>query len=209
MLNFAIDILKPTRRHALMHALRNAAAGIPSQPSSEMCLASWNTSSAGGTVEISVSVKLDDGNYYIVISDRSGNHYTVTAKVSSTGLECNIKESTDKYIRLTCNRRDDQILRYEIYLNGTLVTSTYAPEQTFDKAGLYTIYVQDIYGNEFSQEYIFNRNYPTVTWKYLGSDGKYHEYDPNGTSANGFVLTWVSDNQYKISTAVKTRFSFS
>ena len=154
-------------------------------------------------------IKLDDGNYYIVISDRSGNHYTVTAKVSSTGLECNIKESTDKYIRLTCNRRDDQILRYEIYLNGTLVTSTYAPEQTFDKAGLYTIYVQDIYGNEFSQEYIFNRNYPTVTWKYLGSDGKYHEYDPNGTSANGFVLTWVSDNQYKISTAVKTRFSFS
>ena len=154
-------------------------------------------------------IKLDDGNYYIVVSDRSGNHYTITAKVSSTLLECTFKEYTDKYIKLACNRRNDQILRYEVYLNGELLTSTYEAEQTFDKAGLYTIYIQDIYGNEYTKEHLFNRNYPTVTWKYLGSDGKYHAYDPEGTSTNGFVLTWVSDNQYKISTAVKTRFSFS
>ena len=154
-------------------------------------------------------IKLEDGNYYIVVSDRSGNHYTITAKVSSTDLECTIKEYTDKFIRLTCNRKNDQILRYEVYLNGELVTSTYVAEQTFEKAGLYTVYIQDIYGNEYTEEYLFNRNYPTVTWKYLGSDGKYHAYDPKDTNANGFVLTWVSDNQYKISTAVKTRFSFS
>ena len=134
-------------------------------------------------------VKLEDGNYYIVVSDRSGNHYTVTAKVSSSDLECNVKESTDKFIKLTCNRRSDQIIRYEIYLNGELVTSTYAAEQTFDKAGQYTIYIQDIYGNVFSEEYIFNRNYPTVTWKYLGEDGRYHVYDPESSDTNGFILT--------------------
>ena len=154
-------------------------------------------------------IKLDDGNYYIVVSDRSGNHYRITAKVSSTLLECTFKEYTDKYIKLACNRRNDQILRYEVYLNGELLTSTYEAEQTFDKAGLYTIYIQDIYGNEYTKEHLFNRNYPTVTWKYLGSDGKYHAYDSENTSTSGFVLTWVSDNQYKISTAVKTRFSFS
>ena len=154
-------------------------------------------------------IKLDDGNYYIVVADRSGNHYTVTAKVSSTGLECTLKEYTDKFIKLTCNRRNDQILRYEVYLNGELVTSTYATEQTFEKAGLYTVYIKDIYGNEYSEEHLFNRNYPTVTWKYRGTDGKYHAYDPNDKNANGFVLTWVSDNQYKISTAVETRFTFS
>lgn len=154
-------------------------------------------------------IKMDDGNYYIVVSDRSGNHYTVTAKVSSTVLECKIKETTDKFIKLTCNRKSDQILRYEVYLNGELVTSTYAAEQTFDKAGLYTIYIQDIYGNVFSEERLFNRNYPTVTWKYLGADGKYYVYDPNDSNTNGFIMTWVNDNQYKISTAVKTRFSFN
>jgi len=154
-------------------------------------------------------VKLADGNYYIVVSDRSGNHYTVTAKVSSTSLECNIKESADKYIKLTCNRRSDQVYRYEVYLNGVLLTSTYAEEQVFTKAGNYRIYVRDVYGNEFSKEYLFERNYPTVTWKYYGADGKYHTYDPKDTSTQGFVLTWISDNQYKLSTAVQTKFSFS
>ena len=154
-------------------------------------------------------VSLEDGNYYIVVSDRSGNHYTVNAKISSSNLECVIKEYPDKFIKLTCNRRDDQISRYEVYLNGELVTSTYAAEQTFEKAGLYTIYVQDIYGNEFSQEIIFKRNYPTVNWKYLGSDGKFHAYDSESVSTDGFVMTWLSDNNYKISTSVKTRFSFS
>ena len=164
----------------------------------------------------SAPIKLEDGNYYIVVSDRSGNHYTVTAKVSSTLLECNITESTDKHIKVTCNRRSDQILRYEVYLNGELVTSTYAEEQTFTKAGLYTIYIQDIYGNDYTyinkngeEGYLFVRNYPEVTWKYRGADGKYHTASVNDTNANGFILTWVSDNQYKISTAVQTRFAFS
>lgn len=157
----------------------------------------------------SESVKLEDGNYYIVVSDRSGNHYTITAKVSGTPLECQIKETEDKFIRLTCNRRGDQILRYEVYLNGELITSTYAAEATFDRAGLYTINIQDIYGNIFAQEYQFERNYPTVNWKYLGDDGKYHTYDPDATDTEGFVMSRVSENKYKISTAVKTRFSFS
>ena len=97
----------------------------------------------------------------------------------------------------------------EIYFNGELITSTYSEEQTFEKAGLYNIYILDIYGNEYIEEYLFERNYPKVTWRYLGSDGKYHTYDPESEELGGFVLTWVSDNQYKISTAVKTRFSFS
>lgn len=154
-------------------------------------------------------IQLEDGNYYIVVSDRSGNCYTITAKVSSSDLECSIKESVDKHIKLICNRREDQILRYEVYLNGELITSTYSEEQTFAGAGSYMIYVQDIYGNVFSEEYVFVRNYPTVTWKYYGADGKYHTYDPKDANTNGFVLTQVSDHQYKISTSVKTRFSFN
>ena len=160
--------------------------------------------------ELDISpIKLEDGNYYIIVSDRSGNHYTVTAKVSSTDLECKISESTDKFIRLTCNRRGDQIVTYEVYLNGDLVTSTYVEEQTFDKSGLYTINIQDIYGNVFYEEYVFTRSYPKVTWKYLAEDGKYHTYDPNADTVNGFIMVETADNQYKISTSAKIRFSFS
>ena len=154
-------------------------------------------------------LRLEDGNYYLVISDRSGNHYTITAKISSSDLQCEIKEYPDKFIKLICNRRADQIVRYEVYLNGELFTSEYVTEKTLEKAGLYTIYVQDIYGNEFSEEYVFTRNYPTVNWKYLASDGMFRAYDSESASTDGFVMTWLSDNNYKISTSVKTRFSFS
>ena len=154
-------------------------------------------------------VKLLDGNYYIVVADRSGNHYTVNAKISSTPLECDITEYEDKFIKLSCNRRADQIVTYEVYLNGELLTGEYAAENTFDKAGLYSIYIQDIYGNEFVKELEFSRNYPSVNWKYLGSDGRYYAYDNSTPTTSGFVMTWVEDNQYKISTSVKTRFSFS
>ena len=154
-------------------------------------------------------LRLEDGNYYLVISDRSGNHYTITAKISSTNLECVVTEYPDKFIKLTCNRRADQILRYEVYLNGELFTSEYASENPFEDAGIYTIYIQDIYGNEFSEEYVFTRNYPTVNWKYLASDGMFRAYDSESASTDGFVMTWLSDNNYKISTSVKTRFSFS
>ena len=154
-------------------------------------------------------VKLEDGNYYVVVSDRSGNHYTLTVKVSSTSFETKITKSDNRYIKITCNRRSDQILRYEVYLDGELLTSTYAEERTFTDAGLYKIYIQDIYGNEYIKEERFERNYPTVTWKYCGSDQKFHVYDENDTSATGFTSVKISDNQYKISTAVQTRFSFS
>ena len=153
-------------------------------------------------------IKLGDGNYYVAVSDRSGNHYTITAKISSSDLVCQVKETTNKYIKLTCNRRNDQILIYEVYLNGELVTSSYSTEQTFDKTGFYTIYIQDIYGNEFREERSFSRIYPTVTWMYFGADGKQHVYDSDSTDTNGFFMTQVSDNQYKISTSVKTKFSF-
>ena len=155
-------------------------------------------------------VKISDGNYYVVVADRSGNHYTIAVKISASSLECKITETKNKYVKLTCNRKNDEILRYEVYLDGALVTSTYVSEQTFDKAGVYTIYIQDIYGNVFSEdEYTFTRNYPEVTWKYVGSDGKTYTYDPKKPGADGFAMVHVSDNQYKISTAVSTKFCFS
>ena len=158
----------------------------------------------------SSNVKLNDGNYYIVVSDRSGNHYTVTAKVSSSGLVCSFTPYSNRFIRLTCNRRADQILRYEVYLDGELITSTYSADQTFDKAGNYTVYIQDIYGNVKTYNELFTRTYPTVTWKYHTSEGKYREYVEGNTEVGaGFSMYDVSANSHKITASVKVRFTFS
>jgi len=160
------------------------------------------------------SVKIDDGKYYIVIADRSGNRYTLTADINVSALECEVKESTNSYIKLTCNRSASQIMVYEVYRNGELVTSTYANENTFRESGNYSIYVRDIYGNEYLDEVEFVRNYPKLTWKYYGTDDKYHTYvspEEGGVSLeesalNGFVETRLSEGNYKISAAVKIRF---
>lgn len=151
---------------------------------------------------------LSNGVYTVIVADRSGNRYRVDVSVSDTPLECKITEVENKYIRLTCNRKDSNIKRYEIYRNGKLETSSYSAEATFRESGLYRIYVEDIYGNIYEEEYQFNRDYPTVTWKYLGADGKYHEYNANDKSIVGFNMTQYSENEYQISSSTKQRFSF-
>ena len=159
--------------------------------------------------ELSVSpARISDGNYYIVVADRSGNHFTITAKVNSAPLACDIKESTDRFIKLTCNRRKDQIVRYEVYLDGELLTSTYAEERTFHDTGRYTIHIQDIYGNDFNKTYDFSRSYPEITWKYLAEDGWYYNYDPERTIESGFSMSDIINGNCKISTSVSSRFTF-
>ena len=85
-----------------------------------------------------------------MVADRSGNHYTITARVYSVALSCKVTKTEDKSIKLECNRSENQILRYEVYLNGELLTSTYETSATFTKAGRYKFYVQDIYNNVFT-----------------------------------------------------------
>ena len=154
-------------------------------------------------------VSLKNGNYQVVVADRSGNHYTVSVKVNDVLLKCEIKEYADSSIKLTCNRSQNEISRYEVYLNGELVTATYAQEKTFKDAGHYTIYIQDIYGGVYTEQYDFERSAPTVSWRYLGEDGKYHNYDPNSTGADGFAMSMVSNNRYSISTSAEIRFYYS
>ena len=44
-------------------------------------------------------MKLADGKYYIVVSDRSGNSYTIIADVNVSALECDVKESENNYVK--------------------------------------------------------------------------------------------------------------
>ena len=48
-------------------------------------------------------IKMADGNYYIVVSDRSGNHYTLTAKVDKARLDPTPGTLTDGQVPKTVN----------------------------------------------------------------------------------------------------------
>lgn len=122
-------------------------------------------------------VMIEDGNYHIEVSDRSGNSYTFVLRIDSTGLICSVTEEPNVYIKVDCNRAEEQIASYEVLCNGRLVTSTYSPSAKFTQGGFYEIHIRDIYGNEFSQSITFERELPTVSWKYNvnGSYVSYHD----------------------------------
>lgn len=150
--------------------------------------------------------QLDTGNYHVVVSDRSGNSYSFVLRVNSTGLVCNVNEVADSYIRVTCNREDDQIAAYEITCNGTLITATYSASANYTQSGYYEIYIRDIYGNEYNKTILFERSLPTITWRY-NSDGSYVTYNAETTTA--MKISQSGEKTYIITTSALLQFTFS
>ena len=57
------------------------------------------------------TVDIPDGNYYMVVADRSGNSYTMKLYINSSMLNCEIKEVENVKIKFTCDRQR----RYRIF----------------------------------------------------------------------------------------------
>lgn len=150
-----------------------------------------------------------DGNYYMVVSDRSGNSYTMTLHINSTDLTCDIKESENVKIKFTCNRKDSQIQEFYVKRNGTLVSGKYASELEFTESGTYEFYVKDIYGNVYGPIYHeFKRVYPEVSWKYRDESGYFVSYDSNNKNKY-FTLENTSDGVYTMSTSTSLKFQIA
>ena len=155
------------------------------------------------------SVAVADGDYYMVISDRSGNSYIMTLHVNSSSLKCEIKESENVKIKFTCDRKISQIQEFYVKRNGVLLSGKYAPELEFTESGVYEFYVRDIYGNVFGPEfYEFERVYPEVEWKYKDESGHYVSYDENNKTKQ-FSLERVADGTFAISTSVGMKFKLT
>jgi hypothetical protein len=169
--------------------------------SKELYAVYWMTDLQKSTVDI------PDGNYYMVVADRSGNSYTMKLYINSSMLNCEIKEVENVKIKFTCDRKASQIQDFYVKRNGVLVEGKYSPEMEFTDSGTYEFYVKDIYGNVFGPEvYVFTRVYPEVTWKYLDEEtGFYVSYSPDSKTKQ-FSLEKIGDGSYVISTSTLLKF---
>lgn len=152
------------------------------------------------------SVDIPDGNYFMVVSDRTGNSYTITLHINASELKCEIKESENVKIKFTCDRKESQIQEFYVKRNGVLVSGKYAQELEFTASGTYEFYVRDIYGNVFGPKiYEFERVYPEVLWKYKNEAGHFVSYDEQNKTKY-FTLERASDGVYTISTSSSLKF---
>lgn len=156
---------------------------------------------------LSHSYTLDSGDYHIEVYDRSGNGYAFIIRVNAEEFVCETTETENEYITVTCNREESEISIYEIYLNGDLLTSKYSQKQKFTQSGMYSIYIRDIFNNEYSKEINFKRTYPEVTWYYYDSslDG-YVNY--NEDSSTKMKITKIDDTNFKIITSTLLQFKY-
>ena len=153
------------------------------------------------------SYVLTDGDYHIVVYDRSGNGYSFILKINSQSFSCDVVVTEDEYITVTCNRDEAQIMAYEIYLNGELLSSKYSQKQRFNQSGSYKVVIRDIYNNEFVKEVSFERSYPTLDWQYYDSSvGEYVGYDE---SSKKMQLSRVNETTIKITTSSLLQFKYN
>ncbi|MCQ2413653.1 MAG: hypothetical protein MJ082_02495 [Clostridia bacterium] len=127
-------------------------------------------------------VILKDNNYQVEVGDRSGNTYLFTVRLVSDDLKVSVKinDSNTGVVVTVSDRVLSEIFRYEVYCNNVLISKPFAEKVTYSEAGVYTVYVKDIYGNEYRSGTIsFNRTAPEVTWSYMNSNGTFSAYNPS------------------------------
>ncbi|MGN0822262.1 MAG: hypothetical protein ACI4NG_00660, partial [Candidatus Gallimonas sp.] len=150
-------------------------------------------------------IALDGGNYHVEVADRSGNRYSFVLRINASDLVCAITETENSFIRVTCNRQEEQIASYEVTLNGKLIDSVYAPSKTYKESGQYLIYIRDIYNNVYEQSYTFTRTIPIVNWKY-NVNGSFVAYDEETTQMN---IKQTDEKTFVITTSAALQFSFA
>ena len=124
---------------------------------------------------------LSDGNYYLQVGDRSGNMLTFVVLTSSTTLDVDVTENTEKtavYVRVT-SRSEAEIYSYQVYVNEVLIDTVFAQTKLYRDSGVYRVVVRDIYGNTVTKIMEHDSPLPNMTWYYLNDNGGYSAYDPN------------------------------
>lgn len=152
------------------------------------------------------SYVLDNGDYHVEVFDRSGNGFSFIIRVNAQSFACDTIIKENEYVIVNCNRDEDKIQSYEIYLNGELLTSKYSQRVKLEQSGVYSIYILDIFGNEYRKEFEFKRIYPTVTWQYYDKslDG-YVTYDDN---ARRMKLVPEGEATFRIITSSLLQFRY-
>ena len=127
---------------------------------------------------------LANGNFFLIVGDRSGNMATYTIRTAESPIELTVMENESKtgVVVRTDNRDEIEIYSFEVYLNETLIDNEFAPSKFYRGSGIYRIEVTDIYGNSEIRTIVHESPSPSLTWYYLNDGGSYSAYDPNRPS---------------------------
>ncbi|MBP5611106.1 MAG: hypothetical protein J6X72_07225, partial [Clostridia bacterium] len=72
-----------------------------------------------------IGIEIGEGQYYLEVSDRSGNVYKVSLSLNSTPMEVKVVSEENRYVRINCNRDASEVKLFEIYLDNKLIESNY------------------------------------------------------------------------------------
>jgi len=152
----------------------------------------------------SAGIGISEGQYILEISDRSGNAYRVSLSLNSTPMTVRVAVEDNRYIRISCNRDASEIKNFEIYLDGKLIESNYASTLTYYQAGVYSIRVEDWFGNTYSYDCELKRDLPQLNWYYEEADA-YISYDG---SQSCIKISKTGEREYQIVTNKILMFTF-
>jgi len=105
------------------------------------------------------------GEYFLTVYDRLGNGYSFTVYIVGNPATITIQNNLDDTafdIDITLEQNFDTLIFLEISRNGEILTgvSTNKLNYMFDRAGYYTIKLQDNFGRMITKEYRFNKALP-------------------------------------------------
>lgn len=149
-------------------------------------------------------IEIGEGQYYLEIADRSGNMFKVSVSLNSTPMEVKVLPEENRHVRITCNRDASEIKEFEIYLDNKLLESNYSSSVTYYQSGVYSIHIEDWFGNTFNYNYELKRELPKVSWYYDENDN-YIAYD--GTQSC-MTITKTGDREYTIVTNKQLMFMY-
>lgn len=115
-------------------------------------------------------IVLEDGIYDVTIGDRSGNTYSFRVFVSDEPILVSFKPapSGSKITISTTNREDSEILRFDVYCNGELISQDLTSSKQFTIGGSYYAVIQDQYGNLLvTDSYLFTKKMPEIELYYI------------------------------------------
>ena len=149
-------------------------------------------------------IEIGEGQWYLEIADRSGNIYRVSVSLNSTPMEVKVIPEENRHVRITCNRDATEIKTFEIYLDNKLIESNYSSSVIYYQSGVYSIHIEDWFGNTFNYNYELKRELPKISWFYAEGDN-YIEYDGTQSCLN---ITKTGDREYMIVTNKQLMFLF-
>jgi hypothetical protein len=151
---------------------------------------------------------LTDDTVIVYVYDRLGNFASVTIRANESNLYAEGTVKDNEALVININRNEDEIAigGFKLYKDNVLMELAYAPTITLYESATYTIELADIYGNTYSQSFVFQRPLPTVEFQCKDDKG---DYVAMGDDINGsaYVLS-LGDNAYQVIASSEIRLKY-